>query len=297
MATKPRKGWRVDLKWLFGILATVLLTVGMTSYALYRVASNPEIEKYKKLSEKGPDMTALFGGFADPSKSGGKNPFKIKINGKEYTPQELDKMPEAEAKKLMAQMDNSKGGAPDFGNMPFFGGSDGKNPMEALSDPAKMGEQMSTMFTQTLLPMVITSASDAVKGIAMTVFIPALLVGLIFLTLMVVVSYRFGRITSFALCLLLASLPVFVTAMLLKGLGSFNGPVKDSPDVFSLLRVMGDSNFALFLTLVIASSFLLIVSILLSMIFGMISSKKTKPPKTQAKQAKPKAAPPLAKVS
>lgn len=316
---KPRKAWRADLKWLFGIFATLLLTIALTSFALYRVTTNPQMEKMQKImmsqsKNGGFDIAKMMSG--SKSTSSGKNLMpKIKIKGKEYTPQQLDSMPEAELTKLMKDFDGGKM-LQNFGSVANPPGSTSgstqpdmkafENIGKQFQDPKMMGQVIQSAAIQAIMP-AITGATDAAKGFSMTLFIATLLGALFCIGLMMAFSYRFGRLSSLATVVILSALPTFIAVTFLKGLGGMNTMMMQSaqkgqqlPNPLQMLGVIGDSNFALFSGLMIFSGLLLLISLLGSIIMSMMNGSRNKaavvpPAAPEASTSKPQL--PAAKAS
>lgn len=313
VAKKARKPWKVDLKWICGILATMLLTASLTSFAVYRVAANPEVEK---LSKTGLASKSFFNSLLPKELRGktkgtpGQSDFKINVKGKWYTPKQLDDMSESEFKKLfggkaiedftspvgksfMEQMQGSSGSMP---GIPGMGGSEG-DLEKALSggNAEKLGQQMfGNVMNQAIMPAIGNAMVGPVKGASMSMFLITLIPALLFLFLMVVFSYRWGHMLSFAVVLLLSSLPVFLAATMFKLFGSVNAAAPKAPGgdplsgALSFVNILADSNFALFLGIIIFC----ILLMGLSGLGGIISmAAKPKPKKQQPPvPAAPKAA-------
>jgi len=284
-----RKAWRVDLKWFFAILATLLLTLSLTSLAAYRASSSPQIEKLAKAPKSSqPVMGDIFSG----AKNGSE--FKIKLGGKEYTPQKLEKLPEAEAQKLFEQ--EMKNGNSDLAKL-MSQGSKMKNPMQGktpdeMMDTEALGQQMmKSVVEQAILPETGKFLSKTVKTLSMGIFVATLLGAILFLTLAVVFSHRFGRLTTFAVVLLISAAPAFKISLLFKLIGSATAGVDKAAMAASpfkalsaLPQALADANLSLFSGLVAFS----LLAIFFSMIFGFITRPK--------KKSEPKAAAPVAKA-
>jgi len=90
---KERKAWRTDLKWLFGLLAAILLIVSLTSLAMYRLSTDPDLNKAKEkiASEEPNKRNADVGHKEDKDGKSSKSISepKIILGDKEYTSEEL----------------------------------------------------------------------------------------------------------------------------------------------------------------------------------------------------------------
>lgn len=305
LAKKGRKAWKVDLKWLFGILATVLLTVSLTSFAVYRVTTNPQVEKLTKVDVKTALPKELQGKIKGTP---GQKDFKVNVKGKWYSPEQLDNMSESEMKKLFGDeiekfmrgksfMEQQQGSSGQMLGIPGMGGSE-QDMEKALSgeNAEELGKQMfGNLMSQTLMPALGSVMVGPVKGMSMTIFLVTLIPALLFLALMVVFSYRWGHLLSFALVLFLSALPVFLAASMFKMFSSASAATPKAPGgdpfsgAFSFVKVLADSNFALFLGLLIFAVLLIGLAGLGSII--MLAAKPKPPKKKQPPvPAAPKAA-------
>ncbi len=312
---KKRVPWRVDLKWIFGLLATILLTTGLITFAVYRIATNPAVDKYVKENLKtennssGMPMNLDF----DESSSGsdkmssGENKssnFKMKLGGKTYNAEELEKMDEKKLEELlkkeiesgnltqkdmemlMAPRDLSvttkKSKEPDSSKPNSTGESDAKE-SEGHEEPGDdFGQQIvQAMMIQAIAPLV-TDLLGFVKRTMLLVSLMTILVGLLFMALTVVFSFRWGRVFSFAVVLLLSSLPIFITSIALKSVGSVETALKGKKS-FSLYDAIANANFSLFSGLVTFTLFLIVFSFVASLISRILKSRsQPKAPKKAA---------------
>ncbi len=267
-----RKGWRIDVKWLCAIFATLSLTASLTSLAFYRAAGSPDLAKYQKNL-----LTNSFG--MDPKLLGDskgkpidpKN-YKIKIGSKEYTPQQLNSMPEKEIQQLMKEFDGkgmTPGQVPDMKAMDKVMKDSGK-----MMDPKILQEQMGAYAGQAMMPYMNNMLGDAAKGMFLTTFIFSLLGAIVFIIPMIGVSYRFGKLMSFGAVLFLSALPVFIVASMFKlGGGMFSA--------------LADANFGLFLGIIIVAKILMIIAIIMGIIAGLGSKGKTGTPPAQPVKQQP----------
>jgi len=291
--------WHVDLKWFFGIIATLLLTLSLTSLAAYRASSSPQIEKLAKANKSSQQM---MGSIFSAPKEGAD--FKIKLGGKEYSMQELEKLPEGEAEKLFAE-EMKKGGNSYLSKLMGPGGAMTKKPMQdnpvqgnpAQGKPGEMMDSESLMMQmiaeQAILPAVGNFLSKTVKQVSLVIFIGTLLGAIFFLGLSVAFSHRLGRLTTFSVVLLLSASPAFKISLLFKLLDSAaSSPTASAggaaalPGASSLAllpKALADANFGLFSGIIAFS----LLAIFFSMIFGLIARPKAKPqPKAPAPVAK-----------
>ncbi|TET52667.1 MAG: hypothetical protein E3J54_05985, partial [Actinobacteria bacterium] len=302
---KKRVPWRVDLKWIFGLLATLLITAGLTTFAFYRIATNPAVDKYVKENLKtennssGMPMNLDF----DESSSGsdkmssGKNKspnFKMKLGGKTYDEEELEKMDDKKLKELiekeieagnltqkdfemlMAPRDLSattKKSKEADSSEPNSASESNRKEAEGHEEPGDdFGQQIiQAMMIQAIAPLV-TDLLGFVKRTMLLVSLMTILVGLLFMALTVVFSSRWGRIFSFAVILLLSSLPIFITSMTLKSAGSVETALKGK-DSFSLYNAIANANFSLFSVLVTFTLFLIVFSFVASLISRILKSR------------------------
>lgn len=278
---KQRKAWRADLKWLFGLLATFLLTVSLTSFAMYRITADSEINKAnKKLAIEQLNIGSDQQKKSFDNKSPASMPdIKIKIGDKEFSADVLQKMDPKGLQELMKEFGMDK--EPQSGGK---GSSEGrekgsppdKHDMPEMSGPDKMSEMFGEQMNQMVGPMVLMPVMDFLdstqQGMFLAIFISTLIGALLFLVPMIIFSYRWGRPMSFSIVLLIASLPAFITTALLKS-GSLFSFAKDDKDIFSFIGKMGDVNFGLFLGLVITASIILFISAGISLITRTLSKK------------------------
>ncbi len=285
LKNKQRKAWHADLKWLFGLLAAILLTISLTSLAMYRLSADSGLNKAKEkiASEEPGKGSADIGHTEDKDGKASKSISepKIILGDKEYTPEELKNMDEKEVQALMKKYGMDKGS-----------GSWGKDSREKgkgdISKPEReifsegginpkmisemMGSQMSAMAGPMFMPAIIEFMDNARQGTYFSIFLSTLIGALLFLIPMIIFSHRWGRIVSPSVVLLIASLPVFIFNIALKGGGMF-GAISKKEGFFSVIGSMADVNYGLFLGLVLTAAVLILGSVALSLAMSIFTKK------------------------
>ena len=282
---KQRKAWHADLKWLFGLLAAILLTVSLTSLAMYRLSSDPDINKVKeKIANEEPGKRNAdigHGEDKDGKSSKSISEPKIILGDKEYTPEELKNMDQKELQALMKKYGMDKGSENRGKDSREKGKGDISKPDREIFgeggiDPKMISEmmegQMSAMTGPMFMPAIIEFMDDARQGMYFSIFLSTLIGALLFLIPMIIFSNRWGRLASPSVVLLIASLPVFILNIVLKGGGMF-GTMSKEEGFFSVIGSMADVNYGLFLGLVLTAAVLILVSITLSLAMSIFTKK------------------------
>lgn len=251
-----RKAWRVDLKWIFGIIFTISCFMFLNAYfflGLTSVSNLPQNAADPTQAQKGnygipgfnynPLQKFYDDAKADPEKNISIPGIgELDLKGKDITglsPDETAKVMERAVNKKVASMseeDIEK--IADNIKLPQMAEDFAKDPAQSVS---KMFTGDSGLFSG-LSPYMF--AGPIAEGICKTImgiagfFMFISLIGLLF------TSYRSGKLTSVGNCLIIASLPGFTGYILGKSYIGVAGPTAsiEAPSVplMSFLTVIGE---------------------------------------------------------
>lgn len=197
---KRRAGWRVDCKWIAGVIFTLSLIVVIIVYSLYQVTSFQQTKSIikiaveKELKEAVAQSYNLIIALAliNPEQSlpTENMPIKIELKGKDIIGKSQDELVTYLIDKIAAQIYNEG---------TSFEGKD-------ISSSEPSGPQTSSPLESNFLIRLagfFNAKTHRTLGVA---FVITLVTALLFLALLVGSSYRFGRLISPAISFLVVGL-------------------------------------------------------------------------------------------
>lgn len=215
---KRSAGWRIDAKWVAGILFTLSLALSLLALSLYRVTGvdqakdlySPALES---LLKEVPDES-----FAEIARSGQQSPeqpvqpafypFKIDVKGKEVagrTPDQVRAVLAVRTVEALYRQGSAALTKRDETTPPSTAPTS-EGPAPPLSGSAPEGSDQLSGILNLLSPMFIVMTRGT-HDVAWTGFLVSLFPVFLFGLLMVLAAFRFGKLISLGIPLVLLSGP------------------------------------------------------------------------------------------
>lgn len=273
---KRAAGWRIDAKWVAGILFTLSLALSLLALSLYRVTG---VEQAKELYS--PALEALLKempdeSFAEIAQSGQQSPeqpvqpafypFKIDVKGKEVAGRTPDQVRAVLAVRTVEAL-YAQGSAAltksDETNPPSTSAAPSEGPAPPFSGSAPEGSDQLSGILNLLSPMFIVMTRGT-HDVAWTAFLVSLFPVFVFGLLMVLAAFRFGKLISVGIPLVLLSGPGALVTSVFQALKLAGGKA-------ALARALVDPLWPLYLIVLSVGALLIVAGLSAGLILRLLA--------------------------